>query len=100
MIEAGEAAPQFLHGRKRADLDTDRMFEFALVRAVEIVGEAGAAVSQAYRDKIPLPWTQIVAMRNRLIHGYADIDRDIVWKTATEEIPALLSVLRRHAASA
>jgi uncharacterized protein with HEPN domain len=47
------------------------------------------------RDAVPdVPWTAIVGMRNRLIHGYFDIDSDIVWKTVTDEIPALLRLLK------
>lgn len=47
------------------------------------------------RDSAPaIPWRLIVAMRNRLIHAYFDIDRDIPWKTVTDELPALLPLLR------
>jgi len=42
-----------------------------------------------------IPWSQIVSMRNRLIHAYFDVDQTILWKTATQEIPALLPVLRK-----
>ena len=42
-----------------------------------------------------IPWPQIVSMRNRLIHAYFDVDQTILWKTATEEIPALLPALRK-----
>lgn len=96
MIGAAEAAQSFLKGRSRKDLDADQMFEFALVRAVEIIGEAGAGVSKAAQAEIPIPWPRIVSMRNRLIHGYADIDKNILWKTASEEIPELLAILRRQ----
>ncbi|HEX4160556.1 MAG TPA: HepT-like ribonuclease domain-containing protein [Rhizomicrobium sp.] len=86
MIEAAEAASNFVKGRVRQDLDTDAMLLFALVRAVEVFGEAAAKVSSSAKASSPnLPWQQIVAMRNRLIHAYFDIDHDILWKTATEE---------------
>jgi uncharacterized protein with HEPN domain len=95
MVEAAEAALGFVTGRSRGDLDTDAMLLFALVRAVEIFGEAAGRVSQDTRDRArSVPWPQIVATRNRLIHAYFDIDRDILWKTVTEEIPALLPRLR------
>ena len=71
------------------------MLLFALVRAVEIVGEAASRVTRGTRAALPLvPWGQIVAMRNRLIHAYFDIDRDVLWKTASEEVPGLLPALR------
>lgn len=95
MVEAIEAAIGFIDGRKRGDLDKDRQLLFAIVRAIEIAGEAAARISLESRALAPdLPWQSIVSMRNRLIHGYFDIDRSIVWKTAREELPALLPALR------
>lgn len=94
MLEAAENALRFVSGKNRADLDSDPMLLFALVRAIEIIGEASSRVSATQRDASPtLPWSAIVAMRNRLIHAYFDIDRDIVWRTVTEEIPLLRSQL-------
>ena len=95
MIEAAEAVMRFLSGRDRAALDDDRMLLFALTRAVEIIGEAASKVSMETRDEAPfIPWAEIVSMRNRLIHAYFDIDHDILWKTAVEEVPELLGLLR------
>jgi uncharacterized protein with HEPN domain len=96
MIEAAEACERFVVGRNRGDLDTDLMLRFALVRAVEIVGEAASKVSAATRAAAPtVPWPAVVATRNRLIHAYFDIDHEVLWKTATQEIPSLLSALRQ-----
>jgi uncharacterized protein with HEPN domain len=95
MIEAAESVAQFVSKRERSDLETDRLLLFAVVRAVEVLGEAAARVSEETREKAPdIPWSAIVSMRNRLIHGYFDIDTEIVWKTATKEIPALLPKLK------
>jgi uncharacterized protein with HEPN domain len=95
MIEAAEAAQSFIAGRQRADLDSDRMLLFALVRAIEIIGEAASKLSPDTRAAMAsVPWASVVAMRHRLVHAYFDIDATIVWKTATEEIPALLPLLR------
>lgn len=70
------------------------MLLFALVRAIEIIGEAAAKVSPEARGSMPgVPWSRIVAMRNRLIHAYFDIERDVLWRTACEEIPALRAVI-------
>ncbi len=94
MIDASESLAQFFTGRTRADLDTDRMLLFAAVRAIEVIGEAASKVTSETREAAPnIPWTAIVSMRNRLIHGYFDIDADLVWKTATEEIPELQRAL-------
>ncbi|MBF0333239.1 MAG: DUF86 domain-containing protein [Alphaproteobacteria bacterium] len=95
MIEAGESASRFVAGRQRDDLDGHEMLRFALVRAIEIIGEAAARISPETRAEVPsVPWFAIVSMRNRLIHAYFDIDHDILWKTVTEEIPDLLPLLR------
>ena len=95
MIDAAETIAKFARGRARDELDTDRMLLFALVRAVEVFGEAAAKVSLEMRAASPnIPWTQIVAMRNRLIHAYFSVDATILWKTVTEEIPTLLPALR------
>lgn len=96
MIEAAETIADFVSGRAREALDKDRMLLFALVHAVEVFGEAAAKVSPELRAQSPeIPWAQIVAMRNRLVHAYFAIDGDILWKTVTLEIPQLLPVLKR-----
>lgn len=94
MIEAAQKAQQFIAGRQRADLDSDTMLLFALVQAVQIVGEAATHISQETRAATPeVPWPQIIGMRNRLVHAYADINSEVVWKTVTVEIPAVLPLL-------
>ncbi len=94
MIEAGQSALRFVAGRQRADLDKDEMLRFALVRAVEIIGEAASRVSSETRSANPsVPWADAILMRNRLIHVYFDLDHNILWKTAIEDIPALLPLL-------
>ena len=75
-------------------MDTDRMLLFAVVRAIEILGEAASKISVETRTAIAgIPWASIISMRNRLIHGYFDINTDVVWTTITNEIPALLPSL-------
>jgi uncharacterized protein with HEPN domain len=76
-------------------LKSNLMLRFALVRAAEIFGEAASKVSVETRASAPsIPWREIVSMRNRLIHAYFDIDHDVLWKAATEEIPTLSAALR------
>jgi uncharacterized protein with HEPN domain len=95
MIEAAENALTFVAGRQRADLNSDQMLRFALVRAIEVVGEAASRITEATRKATAdIPWTLMVSMRNRLIHAYFDVDNDVVWKTAIQELPALLPTLR------
>lgn len=95
MIEAAEQALGFAAGRSRADLDTDAMLQMALTRAVEIVGEAASQTSEAGRSELAgLPWPQIIGMRNRLVHAYFDINRDILWDTVQIALPVLLAQLK------
>lgn len=95
MVEAAESAMQFIAGRQRTDLDEDRMLLFALVRAIEVISEAASKVSaDTQTTHTGIPWRAIIGMRNRLIHAYFEINTEIVWKTVTQEIPALLSQLR------
>lgn len=95
MIEAAESAVQFIAGRQRMDLDADLMLLFALVRAIEILGEAASRISAETRGAhTGIPWQAIIGMRNRLIHAYFDINTEIVWQTVTQEIPVLLPQLR------
>lgn len=94
MIDAAREALSFADGRSRKDLDKDRMLVLSLVKDVEILGEAASKVSETTRQAYPsIPWREIVSMRNRLIHGYFDINLDIVWKTVAGELPPLVSAL-------
>ena len=95
MIDAAGRAERFLNGRECADLDSDDMLLFALVRCVEIIGEAAAKVSEETRLATPaIPWRDIVAMRNRLIHAYFDIDTEVLWQTMRQDVPPLVRSLK------
>jgi uncharacterized protein with HEPN domain len=95
MIDAAESVEKFIAGRTRGDLDQDLMLQFAVLRAIEIMGEAAARTSDEAKSGTPhIPWRTIVAMRNRLIHGYFEIDTEVVWKTITQELPQILPLLR------
>lgn len=101
IVDALTSAAHFVQGRARDDLDADEMLLFALVRAVEIVGEAANKVSAETREQYPhIPWITIIGMRHRLAHAYFDIDHDILWTTVTEAAPALLTHIRKLLESA
>lgn len=94
MLDYSREAIQLAGGRPRDDLDTNRMLQLSLVRLVEIVGEAAARVSPDTRRHFPqIPWLQIAGMRNRLIHGYDFVDYEILWRTVTEDLPALVRLI-------
>ncbi len=94
MRDAAKEALSFLNGRTREDLSRDRMLLLALIKEIEIVGEAATQISEESRKALPqIPWPKIVAMRNRLIHAYADVDLSILWDTLTGALPELLREL-------
>jgi uncharacterized protein with HEPN domain len=101
MLAAARDAMDFAQGRSEADLQTDRMFFLALVKAVEIVGEAASRVSEEARLQHPqIEWTGIIGMRNILVHAYASIDGGELWVTVQEDLPQLVVELERIVASA
>ena len=94
MVDAASKAVAFSSGRSRADLDEDEMLRFALVKLVEIVGEAAKQVSEETRVSYPnVAWAEAARMRDRLVHHYFDINLDVLWSTVTEDLPTLLSPL-------
>ena len=94
MIDSAREALSFAQNRSCTDLDDDRMFALALVKCIEIVGEAAAGLGPMTRSQNPeIPWNDIVGMKNRLIHGYFEIDMDRVWDTITDDLPRLLKQL-------
>jgi uncharacterized protein with HEPN domain len=94
MLDAAHEATTFVAGCERDDLNSNRMLPLALVKSIEVLGEAGSRISEETQAELPeIPWRSIVAMRNRLIHGYFDIDAEIVWRTVTLELPPLIEAL-------
>ena len=94
MLDAAREATFFVRGSTRSDLNIDRKLALALVKNIEIVGEAATKITEFTRRRLPeLPWEQIVGMRHRLVLDYSDINLDIVWKTTQEELPELIAVL-------
>ncbi len=72
------------------------MLAFALVRLLEIVGEAARGVSSEFRSNHPdIPWRSVIATRDHLAHGYFDVNLDIVWSTITTDLPPLVAELER-----
>ncbi len=99
MRDAAREALSFLSGRTRADLDTNRMLLLAVCKEIEIIGEAANQIGPAARAELPdAPWLDAIRMRNRLIHGYSDLDPDVIWRTTQEDLPPLLEVLDRYLA--
>lgn len=94
MLDAAREAVEFFRNSRRKDLDGDRKLTLALVKDVEIIGEAAYQVAEDARRNLPeIPWDDIVGMRHRLVHAYFDINLDILWKTVQEDLPPLVQIL-------
>ena len=94
MLEAARKAVQFLAGRDRAELDRDEMRALAVIRLIEIIGEAARLVSPEFRGQhLEIEWTLIIAARNRLTHGYAEVDLGVVWEIVRDDLPPLIARL-------
>ena len=96
MLDYALEARQMLKGKTRADLDSDRLLYLALVRVMEVIGEAAARVPQSDRDKYKdIVWAGIVGLRNRLIHGYDEINLDLIWQIVQKDFPPLIEALEK-----
>ena len=72
------------------------MPSLALVKCIQILGEAGSRITPAFQSEHPaIPWAEIIGMRNHLVHGYFDIDLDRLWATVTHDLPPLALSLER-----
>ncbi len=94
MRKAAIDALSFIDGYSRDDLEDDRRSVFALVKAIEIIGEAASKVSKDCQNRYPqMPWAKMIGMRNRLFHAYDDVDLDVLWDTVTLALEPLIAEL-------
>lgn len=97
ILDAAREAVSFAANKERKDLDDNRMLVLSLVKLIEIIGEAASKVTDDTRKKYAeIPWSNITAMRNRLIHVYFDIDLDRVWDTIVDDLPPLIDSLEKQ----
>ena len=90
MLDSTLAILEFIRGKERTDLETNRLLRSGVIRELEILGEAAGKISMDTQNRFSdIPWKQIISMRNRLIHAYFDIDHDIIWKTVHDYLPIL-----------
>jgi uncharacterized protein with HEPN domain len=90
ILETMDKVGCFIEGMNFKEFLTDDKTSFAVVRALEIIGEATKHIPASVRRRHPkVTWTSMAGMRDKLIHGYCGIDLEIVWKTATRFIPEL-----------
>ncbi len=96
MLDFAQRTVRFNKGRRRADLNADDMLAMATIHLIEVIGEASRTVSESMQEKYPeIPWQAIMGTRNRLAHGYIDVDLDIIWTIVTKDLPPLIRELKR-----
>ena len=96
MRDAAKKVRRYAAGRTRADINDDDMLASALVREVEVIGEAANHVSEETRALAPdIDWGDIVGMRNNLVHAYWKINYDVLWDAITNKLPPLITELNR-----
>ena len=101
MLDAARKAIEFAGGKSREDLDDDELLGLALVRLLEIVGEAARYVPDEIKQRhSEVEWRAIAGTRNRLIHGYFSVDLDVVWSIIKNDLPILIPQLERIAREA
>jgi len=96
IIVAMEKAEAFIQGFDEEQFRQDEKTIFAVIRAIEIVGEAAKRVPETIRQTYStVPWRAMTGMRDKLIHDYAIVDVTVVWRTATEDLPTLKPLLQQ-----
>jgi uncharacterized protein with HEPN domain len=84
----------YISGKDREAFEADLITQDAVVRQLEVIGEATKRISKELRSKHPdIPWADMAGMRDVLIHDYIDVDLGVVWKTASENIPDLKALI-------
>lgn len=90
------AIEEFIAGISLEDFKQDKKTIFAVVRAIEIVGEAVKNIPESCRNKYPeVPWKAIAGMRDKLIHQYFRVDVDVLWETTQQDVPQLKAIVKR-----
>ena len=90
ILDAMEKAEMFIAGLTYEQFETDLKTNFAVVRAIEIIGEATKRLPMTIRDQYPnLPWKDLAGMRDVIIHGYDNVNLRIVWDVVKQDIPRI-----------
>ena len=94
MLAAAKEAIEFTGGKTKKDLEKDRILALAVIKSIEIIGEAASKVTEEFRSENKnIPLDDIINMRHRLIHAYFDVNLDIVWQTVKTDLPDLIKDL-------
>jgi uncharacterized protein with HEPN domain len=94
MLLAARDAQSFVSGLTWEQFEGSRLHQSAVIKAIEIIGEAAARVSNETRAAHPeVPWPEVIGMRHRLVHGYFEVDLKKVWDTLHRDLPVLITLI-------
>ena len=90
ILQAADHILSFTEGHTQEQLASDKLRYFAVVKNVEIIGEAAYMLSLEFKEEHDqIPWNDIIRMRHVLVHGYATILPELLWHTALVDVPIL-----------
>ena len=96
MLDNAEKALYFVQGMEYDEFFEDQKSVYAVVRALEIIGEAARQIPEETRSANPgIAWREIGGMRNKLSHEYFGVNVKVVWRTVQEDLPPIITVLRK-----
>ncbi len=96
MLDAARKAAALVQGKRRSDFDKEEPIRLALAHLIQIIGEAARRVSSdCQQAHAKIPWKAIVSMRHKVVHDYMDLNEDVVWDTATTDLPKLVAQLEK-----
>jgi uncharacterized protein with HEPN domain len=95
ILDSIEKTAHFVEGMSFEDFGQDDKTAYAVLHALQIIGEATKQLPQPIRDGHPeVPWREMAGMRDKVIHHYRGVNRMLVWKTAIEDLPKLEPMIR------
>jgi uncharacterized protein with HEPN domain len=100
MLDTATRLRALARERTRAAFETDEVAQLALLHLIQRLGEGASRLSADFRADHPeFPWAEKIGMRNRIVHGYDDLDPDIVWRVSREDIEPVVAALERALAN-
>jgi uncharacterized protein with HEPN domain len=100
MLDSANRLRRLARERGRAAFDADNVAQLAVLHLIQRLGEGASRLTADFRAAHPeFPWAEMIGMRNRIVHGYDDLDPEIAWRIASEDVEPVIAALERALAS-